>query len=240
MKTYAQAQAYAEHQRVSGNPIWFNLCQKFVRSCVGAAAWGTSARAAANSVPLKERHYTTPPPAGAQVFYGSSTHGNGHVALAASKYGYVYSNDIKRRARVDLVPWNVFSSAWGYPFRFWTTWTPSGRVQLAPTPQLPALIPNTVIPTISLRRVQAAAAADPKASQGHKTYPNEVILVERALQKAGYLAAKYIDGSFGTLTIKAYSGWQRHLGYSGKDANGIPGATSLTALGKKYGFRVSR
>lgn len=240
MRSYKDAQAYAENQRLHGHRVWFNRCQKFVRFCVGAAAWGGSARIAANKVPQSERHYNFPPPAGAIIFYGSSTKGNGHVAYASSKYGYVYSNDVRRKGAIDLVPWNVFSSIWGMAPRFWTTWTPSGRAQLAPKPQLPAPVPHTAIPTISLGRVQKASAKDPKASQGHKTYPNEVLIVERALQKAGFLSAKYVDGSFGTLTVQAYAAWQRHLGYSGKDANGIPGVKSLTALGQKYGFKVSR
>lgn len=46
------------------------------------------------------------------------------------------------------------------------------------------------------------------------------------------------DGSFGTVTIKAYGQWQRKLGFSGDDADGIPGMDSLKKLGLKHGFRV--
>lgn len=242
MRTYKQAQAWAEYQRAHSTGGWHNQCQRFARSCVDAAAWGKSARIAANAIPVKERHYNFPAPPGALIYYGSSTSGNGHVTFVSSKYGYVYSNDIKRDGRIDLVPWNVFTSAWGMAARFWTTWTPSGRIQTAPLNppgQNPApLPPHTVIPTISLARVQKACKVDPGAAQGHKTYPTEVLIVEKALNRAGYLSSKYVDGSFGTKTKEAYSKWQRHLGYTGNDANGVPGIKSLTALGKKYGFRV--
>ena len=84
-----------------------------------------------------------------------------------------------------------------------------------------------------------AAKTDPRSAQGHQTYATGTKIVEAALRKAGLLAAAYAsDGSYGTTTLKAYSAWQRKLGYSGGAADGIPGMTSLTALGKKYGFSV--
>ncbi|MET9023899.1 hypothetical protein ABZV93_28385 [Actinopolymorpha sp. NPDC004070] len=46
------------------------------------------------------------------------------------------------------------------------------------------------------------------------------------------------DGSFGSTTVQAYRKWQLRCGYSGKDADSIPGKDSLTRLGKKYGFTV--
>ena len=52
------------------------------------------------------------------------------------------------------------------------------------------------------------------------------------------LAKAYLDGHYGTTTIAAYAKWQRHLGYTGKDADGIPGRASLTRLGDRYGFTV--
>lgn len=93
-------------------------------------------------------------------------------------------------------------------------------------------------PKVSLAHVVAAAKKDPKAPQGHATYKADVLLVEKALVAEGYLAKKWADGSFGTMTIAAYAKWQRHLGYSGKAADGIPGKTSLTKLGARHGFQV--
>ncbi|MHA5052255.1 hypothetical protein [Streptomyces sp. SD15] len=62
-------------------------------------------------------------------------------------------------------------------------------------------------------------------------------LTEAALVKLGYLAKTYAgDGSFGSKTIAGYAKWQRHLGYTGADANGIPGKTSLTKLGSQSGL----
>lgn len=108
-----------------------------------------------------------------------------------------------------------------------------------PTPPKPAK------PKVSLAHIVSAAKTDPKAKQGHQTHPADVRVVEAALHAGGYLAERYAtDGSFGSMTVAAYSAWQRaysakhHLGWKGADVNGIPGKTSLTALGAEHGFSV--
>ena len=95
-------------------------------------------------------------------------------------------------------------------------------------------------PTVSLAHVVAAAHRDPGLPQGGTTYPADVRPVEAALKAEGLLPAAFAaDGSFGSKTVLAYAGWQRHLGYVGKDADGIPGRTSLTKLGARHGFTVT-
>ncbi|WP_371650151.1 MULTISPECIES: peptidoglycan-binding protein [unclassified Streptomyces] len=91
---------------------------------------------------------------------------------------------------------------------------------------------------VSLAHVVAAARRDPGLPQGGTTYKAEVLVVERALQAEGLLSATWVDGSFGTKTKTAYSAWQRRCGYSGPDADGIPGRDSLTRLGARHGFTV--
>jgi hypothetical protein len=94
-------------------------------------------------------------------------------------------------------------------------------------------------PKVSLAHLIYAAKHDPAAAQGHTSYRAEVLLVEKALKAEGLLASQYVDGSFGSLTVAAYAKWQRHLGYTGADANGTPGQTSLSKLGAKHGtFQV--
>jgi hypothetical protein len=103
----------------------------------------------------------------------------------------------------------------------------------------PAPTPQPSKPSVSLAAVIRAAQRDPGLPQGGTTSAADVKPVEAALQAEGLLSAAYAkDGSFGSLTRTAYAGWQRRLGYSGSDADGIPGRTSLTKLGQKYGFEV--
>ena len=109
---------------------------------------------------------------------------------------------------------------------------PMPSTMFASAPSKPAT------PKVSLAHVVAAARKDPQAAQGHTTYRAEVLLVEKALQAEKLLAAQYVDGSFGSLTVNAYARWQKRLGYSGSAADGVPGMTSLKKLGAKHGFDV--
>jgi hypothetical protein len=113
------------------------------------------------------------------------------------------------------------------------------KKQLAKTPGKPVTspAPSPSKPKVDLSRLIAAAKTDPGAKQGHVTYMAGTNLVEAALLKLGYLSKAYAgDGSFGSTTVTAYGKWQRHLGYTGADANGIPGIKSLTQLGAKTGL----
>lgn len=89
------------------------------------------------------------------------------------------------------------------------------------------------LPAVKMEAVLRAAQIDPRRpdsalTPGAKT---SVMLVEQALSDRGLLAAGYVDGHFGTKTVTAYAAFQKSLGYTGLDASGLPGATSLTKLG---------
>jgi len=96
---------------------------------------------------------------------------------------------------------------------------------------------GAVKPKVSLKNLVAAAKADPKRPQGSGLHESDTKPVERALDKLNLLSASYAkDGAFGSLTVEAYAKWQRSLGYTGSDADGIPGATSLKKLASKTGY----
>lgn len=89
------------------------------------------------------------------------------------------------------------------------------------------------LPVVDMEMVLLAAQVDPPKPDTGLTpgASAHVIEVERALNAKGLLASGSVDGHYGTSTVSAYAAWQRSLGYSGLDANGIPGPTSLTSLG---------
>ena len=128
MRKYREALAFAESERKNPSRNWTNSCQMFARSCVGAAAWAPSAREAFNATPAANRHMGQPP-AGALVYYGVPDRGFGHAVFSAGN-GLVYSTDIKRPGKVDIVPYLVFESAWGLPYRGWIDTTPSGPLDI--------------------------------------------------------------------------------------------------------------
>jgi len=94
-------------------------------------------------------------------------------------------------------------------------------------------------PWVYLGQLEQAIAADVPAPTGHRSFCWEQVLrVEQALAGEGLLDQAYVDGSWGTLTLKAYSEWQRRCGFTGADADGHPGRDSMQRLADKYGFRV--
>jgi len=62
----------------------------------------------------------------------------------------------------------------------------------------------------------------------------DVRKVKRRLKRRGFYDNKDFNNYFGKSLLTAYAKWQKHLGYDGNDANGIPGKESLN----KLGFRV--
>lgn len=131
-------------------------------------------------------------------------------------------------------------SPYGYGIPAYTEGTISADPKLGGTPAASVPVPAPPQVTVSLTHIVAAARRDPGLRQGGTTYPAEVNVVEVALAREGLLDDAYAhDGSFGSLTVAAYAKWQRRRGFSGDDADGIPGMTTLTALGAARGFTVT-
>ena len=59
-----------------------------------------------------------------------------------------------------------------------------------------------------------------------------------AVTTQGQLDKALADGHFGTQTKIAYRLWQRALGYTGKDSDGLPGMTSLKRLMEPLGYTI--
>ena len=112
-----------------------------------------------------------------------------------------------------------------------------GSLALSAT-QASAVAPRSAqtaaLPAIDMEAVVLAAQIDPRRADNTQTpgAHDSVLAVEQALEARNLLDAKWVDGYFGTTTISAYAAYQRSLGYSGLAANGLPGASSLTALGQ--------
>lgn len=109
--------------------------------------------------------------------------------------------------------------------------------------EIGAKVPTTTtLPSVSLSLIREAARVDPPRASYLARYPSGTKLVERALVRDGNLSTIYADkvGHFGSATVKAYAQWQRECGYSGADADGIPGRITLTKLGKKHNLFTVR
>ncbi|KAB1162300.1 peptidoglycan-binding protein [Micromonospora sp. AMSO12t] len=93
---------------------------------------------------------------------------------------------------------------------------------------------SAALPQVDMEALIKAAQIDPRRADTAITTgaKDSVLLVERALEARGHLSATYVDGHFGTSTIAAYAAYQRSLGYTGLDATGLPGPSSLRLLGE--------
>lgn len=101
--------------------------------------------------------------------------------------------------------------------------------------------PADAATTVNMESVIKAAQWDPYKS-GQSVTPgagDSVKVVEKALADKKLLVMKYVDGHFGTSTVTAYQKYQKSLGYTGLDASGLPGKSSLAKLGEGK-FTVSR
>jgi peptidoglycan hydrolase-like protein with peptidoglycan-binding domain len=92
---------------------------------------------------------------------------------------------------------------------------------------------SSALPSVNMEATVKAAQIDPRRADDTLTRgaKSSVLLVEQALQAKNLLDARWVDGYFGTTTVAAYTQYQKSLGYTGLDANGLPGQTSLTKLG---------
>lgn len=59
----------------------------------------------------------------------------------------------------------------------------------------------------------------------------DVVLIKRRLKRRGFYKAANMTNYFGSGLANAYARYQKSLGYTGKDANGVPGRESLQKLG---------
>lgn len=111
-------------------------------------------------------------------------------------------------------------------------WVRKGAPRPGGSPTVPG--PRQVI---DLSKVIAAALHDPDRAGTPVSYAG-VRTVEEALVAEGLLDTEHADGHFGGATVEAYSAWQRRCGFTGADANGIPGQVSLDRLGAAHDFDV--
>jgi len=106
-----------------------------------------------------------------------------------------------------------------------TAFAGSAQASIPPPEPAPA-----AKPVVNMERVLVAAQLD-QYRPGNGTTAGAVKSVkriQRSLRRRNINVA--VDGNFGAATVAAYTRWQRRLGYTGLDASGMPGETSLKRL----------
>lgn len=215
------AVTYALNEVKSRDINYRYLCDKFVARCYGYEGSGyVSARSHWSLTPSTYRHSGYTAPSGALHFWNIGS--AGHVAINVGN-GYVASNDIKRVGYIDVVPVGYISSHWGASYLGWAN--PYFKAGWGVNPYKPVL-PVASKPVVHVSRVKPGMTN------------SEVLIVQKALDAEPSIALDYSTGpgTFGPRTKAAYSTWQRILGFSGSDADGVPGITSLARLGARHNF----
>ena len=114
-----QALRHVAALSAQGTPVGVGLCLQNVRGAYGIGAKYPSAIAAWNGVADKYVHTWYNPPAGVPVFWSGGSQGFGHVAISDGN-GNVWSTDIKREGKWDLVPIAEIHTKWGLNYEGWT------------------------------------------------------------------------------------------------------------------------
>ncbi len=234
----AVAVAINESKTHQSGRDWSGLCEGFA----GSYAWGWaysgqySAKTAFQAYPSVYTHKitdTSKVPAGAVVYWTEGTYGHATLSIGGGK---VASTDILRQGLVDLVPIQLIADRWmggdkGYwvdPVWFSMAGGSSGlKAPVIAAPPVvnpapaPPVVPVVKKPIVSLKALRHAYLVPTFSYSG-------MVPVRKSL------GGPSISKRRVPLDKVRYSRWQKSLGYSGIDADGIPGKQSLKALAKKY------
>lgn len=110
-----RALAWMQAQHNKPSQSWARKCLSAVRQSLGVPG-GVYDALTSWAGTKKRRGLGTPPP-GVPVWWGGGP--NGHIALSAGG-GMVWSNDIRRKGKIDMVPINEITKKWGKPYYGWS------------------------------------------------------------------------------------------------------------------------
>lgn len=211
-RTPEQAIATARDWSLRGYFVGVGQCLATVRKYYNVASkYGTASLSWQHAAHKNMNQDGRDAPRGAPVWWTGGSRGAGHTAISVGG-GLCLTTDWARAGRIDYAHINEITSRWGLDYKGWTREVNDVTVW-KPTP------PKA---TVALKNLKPGLRND------------DVLQVKRALHHKGYSGFLVNSKKFGAGTRRAYAKYQRRLGYSGADANGIPGRNSL----QKLGFRV--
>ena len=218
MRTFEQARDFAQRQgRDDDSPRWYNLCQMFSRQCVGAAPFGVSAREAFNNA--RPRTGTSPrrrrPGRSPTTATRGRASGTRSSRSTAGSSGPTTSCD---KGLIDRVRWDVFQSRWRLPYRGWIDGLP-GR------PAARAARQRRARATGSGKRVYAEQDATPAGRLGQRLEP-----AGGADQPVASSSRTARPATTAT-TRRCVAAFQHRRGWTGSDADGIAGPSTIDKLG---------
>jgi hypothetical protein len=193
-------------------------CLRFVRTRYGIpfkTGIGTAMDAWRDLPPSRRHSNIANPPRGYPFWWWAGIGQPGHVALSLGG-GRVRSTDWPRAGQIGNTYIRDISIRWGM--------TPLGWGH--------DLNDRSVwAPMVDLSSIIWVAK--------HAPHTHDMVsTVEASLHARGYLDT--VNDTWTQATRSAYARWQRHLGYTGSAADGIPGARSLRRLARLQPYFIVR
>jgi hypothetical protein len=213
MTPQTPARAIANARRTKSFEV--GKCLVFVRTAFGVSAGFPSAADAWRGAKLKHPVESgMQVPRGAPVFWTGGSHGFGHIAIGTGN-GRCWSSDAGGPGRTAKVSIDELTDRFNISFQGWAEDINGVHVFVAGEQ-----LKDPAVPTVRLKQVQP----DPR---------EDVRMVQRALKQKLPKKTKdlVVDGYFGPQTQEAYAAWQHRCGFTGANADGLPGRISLQRLG---------
>lgn len=211
---------------VLGFPTNHGCAGIYGRAATGRASGYNSANDIARAVIKAGKRRRGKAPIGAARLWMDNKFG--HIAAVYNKADTnVICNDYRNGGYINIVPRsaynNLYDAGWCYPEDI------PGFGKVAEGANGPEDSKPNKKPVVHVSRVQRGKSND------------EVLVLQKALKAEPGIKLDYSSGPgvFGPRTEKAYKKWQKMLGFKPADADGVPGLTSLTELGKRHGFRAA-
>lgn len=211
-RTGAQAIALARSMSKTGVWVGVGYCLKTIRGLYGVNAKYPDASTSWKNAKHKVRVSSgNDVPRGVPVYWTGGSSGYGHIAISTGG-GNCWSTDWARPGRIDKARINDITSGWNLKLEGYA-WEINDVIVWKP--------PKSA-GTIKLKNIKRGARN------------SDILKVKAQLYKKGYRGFARKSNKFGAGMQRAYKKYQKKLGYTGADADGIPGKTSL----KKLGFVV--
>lgn len=209
----ADAIATARSWSKSRKFVGVGMCLATVRQYYGVPSGvATAADSWHMSAHKRQVHDGVACPRGAPVYWTGGSKGAGHIAIAIGG-GLCYSTDWKEAGKIDIARIDDITTQWGLDFKGYTFEVNGVQVWKPAQPKQ----------TVHLHNLRPGARS------------TDVLHVKKVLRDKGYRGFLTTSNKYGRGVQKAYAKFQTRLGYTGRDANGVPGSLSL----KRLGFRVA-
>ena len=196
------------------------MCQQVAREAVNASVFGGTALIAWHNIPAEHRHSGKPRGGGIGYMDIPSQSGEAGHAFWIENEDYIWSTDALRRGHIDRIRMTTLAAKWNMRYLGWIDWTPSGALHLlSNSPAVPA-------PTLKFRQGRAVYSSKMHGGQANS---DSVWNVTLALKQRGFVNVATDD--FTPHVQEKVARYQRSKGWTGSDADGIPGPGTTAALG---------